>query len=478
MEGFGMQLDPEWEEDVRFRGIITCERVCPRAPDALDEDDTLGDITMVDPLLDDSTGASSQEGPTLSLVGVTSGSRDPRVVALAKSLKGYLPEAPESVDSRFQAIRESSPDKRRKLADEGEIGFPDHGDYVLYLTILVERHAGKYYPARVLRDDKAPYKLLVCFPTDNTHELEASHYSSSDSPFVPLLLRPGTVVSVFKGPRKGKATIIRATGIADPNKDPIATIDHVTSFQVQMARGGDTLSVPLSHIKVSKAQFGDLELPECSFRAFLSFNFPGEVKQTVVLATSPPAPEPPSLPFYGGIVRTLAYPILKKPPLPSRRNPVRRMQIKLSTSLSTPSSSINMGYKPDNSIDFTSEGVFEDCIFLLCSIEEELLISDITAGGGIIYENLTSLFLGEDGGLRVDKEALRMRFGCVIPNSFEQNADYIQALSMGWPCLRSEFVYDVFGGDAQLDHWRDYLLPGYLGNTHIHDESFSMSEII
>lgn len=111
-----------------------------------------------------------------------------------------------------------------------------------------------------------------------------------------------------------------------------------------------------------------------------------------------------------------------------------------------------------------SKAVFEGCIFLVTSTEDKpsertQLINAITAGGGTIHEDFVSLFQWENGEPTINGKALSMRFGCVISNSHTRTPKYLQALSMGWPCLNTAFVNDVLGGTAILNDWPAYLLP-------------------
>ncbi|KAG5366196.1 hypothetical protein CJU89_0610 [Yarrowia sp. B02] len=360
-----------------------------------------------------------------------------------------------------------------------------------YLSMLVKWKA-RYYPTRVMCDDEDPDKLIFCYATKNPRELETSPYTSSGSPFVPLVFRPGTEVSVFKGTPRGKATIIRGVDLANPMTDTVATMDGFTSFEVRMVKGGECVVVHLSQINLSKAQFDALELPECNFRVGLSFDFPGEVQHTVVEHTaasttsatvypdtqvilSSPAPArstPPrsSPPLVSSPVRRLSP--------PPRKNPAaRRQETRRSTSVSTATKSNNsmakdLGYLREHSIILpspvaappVSRAVFEGCIFLMTSTEDKpaertQLTNAITAGGGTIYEDFVSLFLWENGDPIVNGKALDMRFGCVISNSHTRTPKYLQALSMGWPCLHASFVNDVVSGTALLDDWSAYLLP-------------------
>lgn len=365
-----------------------------------------------------------------------------------------------------------------------------------YLTVFV-RWKSKWYPTRVVRDEEDPAKLIFCYANNNPNELETSPYTSNGSPFTPLILQPGTEVTVFKGTPKGRAVIIRGVTIPDEEADTVTTMDGYTSFEVRFTARDDVGVVHLSQINLTKKQFEAVTLPERTFRAGVSFAFPDEVKLTKVeqveaaadpspaypdtqVVASPPVQRPyssPPAPMRSPVKRVSPTPVRKVSPPPRKTTGARRQDTRRSASVSTASKSNNsitkdLGYLREHSIILpgptpappVSKAVFEGCIFLVTSTEDKpnertQLINAITAGGGTIYEDFVSLFQWDNGEPTVNSKALGKRFGCVISNSHTRTPKYLQALSMGWPCLNTAFVNDVLGGTAILNDWPAYLLP-------------------
>lgn len=284
--------------------------------------------------------------------------------------------------------------------------------------LALHRQTGSYYPGDLVDctvlDDQFHEDTIVSIKFDDTDEvdIELLHVR-------PLDLRIGDLVRVMVPGLKGKNLIIVALHRDEKNGTLFTDIHGSTEFTARRKDNGQT----------AKYSIDQVYLPPNLFKVFLKRQFTNLQKATV----------------------------LDEPITPSRRHAARLRSLSSALSFKGTARSKSAGFFAGVALSVT--------ISQSKTVSRDKIERKITNHGGLLLEDsLDSLFedspFSEDydiAPLRLTVQARSLRCAIVIADNPSRKAKYLQALSLGLPCLHYSYIDDCISAKRLLDA-RPYLL--------------------